>query len=596
MVKRRKALKTASPFACATIAFADAYLYCHGLFCYTLEDRLRILDLHNSGTEEVVIYMPELLRLSIPERQESQEVIFDILYASDGIVCCLFNLIASSWLIAFHVTSCRILVTAAVEPSPRTFVRHNQHLLYFGTNSGDVIDKYEEWVITCYDFAGSRWLDCPQHVPDIAGSEIGTTICFEIVDNVLIAVTNQVSVDADYVSFYSCFFFVPLGDRLKAESASEWRRNHVEGPIDDRWTSIQLEIDEREHCLKIVEGRQEWYEGSSKSGLRYYTTNLTIPTISPGDQPCRTFGSYPVYTEDSIPTPDPFLWYGSNLWAANSHLALPPLIRLLKGPHPGHFPPRLRAAENVHPISSGDSTPSHTCAKSKVRSYNPSASTALYLVDDPLPTDWQGRQRLRLRVGSRSPGPLLQDQRGHWQDRPHWDLSMALEKMYIAPPVTFWPGAQDPTLANESLDDIYRLMNPPAFLGNVQGTADERSLIYVTGNEEAPKAVIFINFDPAIRLAGLKKWKGTMRPGSAYVDVEEQGRTVVPDQTRSSVDTSRKGTNVATSSARLSVLNTSRESNGRPELRSVQLQTSSSWIWTERAMYQDIGLGYDFSL
>ena len=53
--------------------------------------------------------------------------------------------------------------------------------------------------------------------------------------------------------------------------------------------------------------------------------------------------------------------------------------------------------EERHQAKLSDPAPTFTLAKSRIRTYHTSYSTFLDLVDDPLPTDWQGRQRLRLR-------------------------------------------------------------------------------------------------------------------------------------------------------------------------------------------------------
>lgn len=57
-----------------------------------------------------------------------------------------------------------------------------------------------------------------------------------------------------------------------------------------------------------------------------------------------------------------------------------------------------------------------------------------------------------------------------------------------------WP----PDTSN--FDKLYTLLNPPSHLGNAEGTADERSLIYCTGDTSAA-AIVFINFDLDIELS-----------------------------------------------------------------------------------------------
>ncbi|KAG4427018.1 hypothetical protein IFR05_017499, partial [Cadophora sp. M221] len=185
-----------------------------------------------------------------------------------------------------------------------------------------------------------------------------------------------------------------------------------------------------------------------------------------------------------------------------------PLLRLLrKDDHPNHIHAPDRLPERTHPGNDGSTQPTHTLAKSRIRTYHTSCSTFLDLVDDPHPADWQGKQRLRLRAGTRKLGPPLRDASGLIR-MPDPDLNVALEEMYQVPPIAYWPEAQDLLQANEHIDAVYKLMNPPTHLGNVEGTADERSLIYVTGGCDQPKALIFVGFDPSINLVGVKQWGG----------------------------------------------------------------------------------------
>ena len=185
--------------------------------------------------------------------------------------------------------------------------------------------------------------------------------------------------------------------------------------------------------------------------------------------------------------------------------------------------------------------------------------------------------------------------------------------MYREREIVYWPPAQDPEHPDGDLDEIYRLLNPPSHLGNVEGTADERSLVYATGGCDKPQAIVFVGFDPAMKLVGLKRWGGLCRKGvgegphidgratgymdgcqegeieegSAYVDVGEADRTVTMD---------RKGKGKA---KRIPVVQSCGDYKvevelGREEV--VGMESSRSWAWTEKAMYRDIGLGFYFGL
>lgn len=54
------------------------------------------------------------------------------------------------------------------------------------------------------------------------------------------------------------------------------------------------------------------------------------------------------------------------------------------------------------------------------------------------------------------------------------------------------------------MDAIYTLLNPPTHLGNVEGTADDRSIVCITGQPGEPQALVFICFDLLVKLEELK--------------------------------------------------------------------------------------------
>jgi hypothetical protein len=176
VTKRRLALNNASPFLCATVGFADSYLYCHGTLCYTLDDRLRILNLHGSESVEEVVSIPDLLRDAAPEGSDGQMGTFQILYFCHSIVGCIFTPIhpkipnQRALLIVFHLRTRSILVVRSIQSAHKAFARFNRNFLYFGANSGNITNGQEEWIIQCYDFRCRKWLKEKHLVPDITGS------------------------------------------------------------------------------------------------------------------------------------------------------------------------------------------------------------------------------------------------------------------------------------------------------------------------------------------------------------------------------------------------------------------------------------------
>ncbi|GAB1319525.1 hypothetical protein MFIFM68171_09735 [Madurella fahalii] len=80
----------------------------------------------------------------------------------------------------------------------------------------------------------------------------------------------------------------------------------------------------------------------------------------------------------------------------------------------------------------------------------------------------------------------------------------------VTPPVdtrsegfVFRPPDRDQAAADPALADLYAVLNPPGYVGNLHGSWDERSLIYATGGASGgPKSSVFVPFDPSLHLAG----------------------------------------------------------------------------------------------
>jgi hypothetical protein len=649
----------------AIVGLGDAFLYCKGVLCYTLDDRVRVLDLHNSDQHETVISIPGLLTHALAEIEDNKTGIFQILYYADNIISCLYKSSApdpAAWLIAFNKKTRRILVTEDLASVDKIFVRHNNRYLYYGTHSEIGTDGYKKWVIHGFEFESCKWFPQKIHLPDLVGSDIGSTICFEFYKEHFYALSNQTSFEVeeiDWTSFYHCIRFplnCPIDDLLeKTEDNSMWRRQHQEGPIDDRWTSLRLDEDESTGELRIVESRKEWYLGSSRSQITYYTTEIKFPEVCRDEEELAfaysqdALGSSSISASSSTSSLSSASTSSTTISAASasasastpstlptapsttslpdspkphhhdlSNLPDDPILRLLRpDDNPHHIRPPPRQPQNTHPGNDGSYKPTFTLAKSRIRHYHTSASSYLDLVDDPLPTDWQGTQRLRLRAGSRSLGPPLTYDSGVKSGilrPPNPDLRTALNEMYREQPISYWPRAQDPEMPDSDLDEVYRLLNPPSHLGNVQGTADERSLVYGTGGCDKPQAIVFLGFDPAMKLAGLKRWGGLCRKGigegphidgratgsvhgmdqweigerNRYVDVTEADRTVTMDRMA-------KGKQKCTP-----MVHTSRDAKIEVEIGLKKEQgaciQSRSWAWIEKAMYRDIGSGFHFGL
>jgi hypothetical protein len=144
--KRHDSLATATPFVVATIGFCDAFLYYKGVLCYTLDNRVRILDLHRLAKSKLVISIPGLLTQALPIISKNSRGVFLILYYSDYIILCLYKsegLDSIVWLIAFHLKGV-ILTAQELESIDKIFVYYNKQYLYYGTYSEIRTNEYKK--------------------------------------------------------------------------------------------------------------------------------------------------------------------------------------------------------------------------------------------------------------------------------------------------------------------------------------------------------------------------------------------------------------------------------------------------------------------
>ncbi|OTA96381.1 hypothetical protein M434DRAFT_8829 [Hypoxylon sp. CO27-5] len=483
VAKRYQALSQASPYVIGIVGVADSYEYIHGILCYIVEARpkrwLRILDLHASASHEIVVDIPVLIREAVPRSAKSRKYKFRVLYHANGITSCLFSFAlpnTENWLLIFKAEEQDIVAKIRLESTAKIFVRNNKEYLYFGTHSEEGAAGFRNWVLTGFCISNRSWFPRKMHLADVVGYDIGSTVCFEIIDDYFYGLSNQTDFEireTDWVSYYHCFRF-PLHDpdprnKQIMKKDDTWRRQHTEGPIDDRWGFLKLERDEASGKINIIESRKEWLSGKSGSRRTYYTTEVLFdegPDVGSGNELPIAEGE-PAYGRSSGP------------------------IRHLDKPN--NKSERFRSPENVHPGDDSNIIPMFTRSQTHLRSYQRCSSTYLDLVDDT-PSGTTGSRRLRLRTGHRKRYAL---QPGEY-----------VEQLYQPNEIHFWPPERDSLSIDPFLDNIYGILNPPDYLGSVTASSDERSIVYAAeDNANGLKVLVYISFDPAARLTGMSREK-----------------------------------------------------------------------------------------
>ncbi|KAK7937591.1 uncharacterized protein PG986_014459 [Apiospora aurea] len=493
LVKRRRAIAEARPYIVAMVGLADSYLYSSGKLCYVYEDGaqrwLRILDLRNPSGRETVVDIPRLTTEAVPQSKNCHEYTFHVIHSAEGFTSCLFSFALpdpENWLLILNTETQELVGAILLESTVRLFVRNSKSYLCYGTHSEYGPDGFRKWVLRFFDLTERHLSRRKIHLANVVGYEIDSTVCFEIIDGYLYGLSNQTAFEVeeiDWTSCYYCFRFrLDEPDPEKTQIMKQrdsWRRQHDEGPIDDRWGFMKLEKDETTGQVRIVESRKEWLTGQFGNRRSYYTTNVVFRDECEGP------------AEEEVEN------------NVENNLPDDPLTRLLESSsNPNYMRPTLRPPRGVHV---GDDGTIFGLSKTHLRSYFYSCGTFLDLVDDPLPSV-ACTQRLRIRAGKKmamkclelpamSTSSSAQEAKGNGEE----------EKVYNR--VIMWPEEPENPCSDPALERISRIMNPKDHQGNIEAVNDERSIIYATGGaSNSLKVLVWMSFDPAAKLPST--WSG----------------------------------------------------------------------------------------
>lgn len=497
--ERRHALSTALPQSARVVGVGSSFLYRQGVLCVRNDDVVIVSDLR-SGKRPFHINLSRM-RNSRYKNIRYVEA-FEMLYFNDGILAIRVKTESSNGnydSIAFirrlnTLESKSILigiVHLTFEPSRKLFVRHTNEYVCFGTHTGRGTDGHNKWAIRCYPLEkigpdGPTALPILTHLlDDFHGSDLGSTVAFEIHDGYLYAVSNQSThevEEVDWTSFYRCVR-IRLGDNEEVAPAvvRVYRRQHAEGAIHDSWTDLTLQHDERTNDLYIVESRREWLGATSKQARSFYSA-----CVSGKDLWESGHSRDDIPPTDQLPENDILTTVLDSSHRA-SYMPTPKLFSWTRHPE--------------FPCTGLDSPPprSFILARTKFRTYNFASSAFMDLVEDPecCPTRHPSTLPcLRLRIGSRRVAPTGFDYHGYEDGNtvakythscnPTCKNQIPFEDntQYRYTPIRMWPPPFRSCPCSVRLHNIMNPLNRPTSgmgLGNKSITAicDERSIVYM---------------------------------------------------------------------------------------------------------------------
>ena len=497
---RRTAFSNANPFSARVIGQGAAFTYRQGILCVLDGNIIRVSDAHTSSASHEIDLSPIINSIAGSSSSPSEPKV-SLLYYSDNALAVHYErkgrpndgrifVINTKANIPEHEK--RVLRELQLESSYKLFVRHTSSYLYYGTYTGMGSHGHHEWEIRGVSLRENRPLP-PKlealQLEEFFGTDVGSTIAFEIYGDYFYAVSNQTSFDVeelDWTSFYHCIRF-PLEQPVKNKMEIDtrvYRRQHAEGPIHDSWTDLTLQADESTNEVMIVESRREWQNASSRQYRTFYISKFL-----------------PEKDEDSITPSDD----GPPLLPAND--AYTDLLE--SSNRPNYAPPRRRCTWEFHPEfppNSDITSRSFILARTKFRAYNLPCSSFLDLVEDEkCCNDYTTGPCLRIRIGSRRVAPA------EWvsPDSPPSNRSRATsppiienDAVYRHSKLRMWP---PPPSKCACAKKLHRILNPEPGRGGsrtVTGVVDERSLVYMvkaartyaTAEENAKGVIVLVNF------------------------------------------------------------------------------------------------------
>lgn len=491
-------------------------MYDAGVLCYSNHKGVRILDFNGEKATEKVLsgrfFCSELnFEGSDSKVLDSEDLkSVQICSYSDKVVICLCNFgYLGHFLFAVNIddkfersspgpkssSHGRILLCVRVRSTNKIFVRHDSTHLVYGTHSARGLHDHREWLLEVYDLGTGKAVSKePLQLQNFYGSDIGSTACFTIFEGYFYAVTNQTSLESeevDWTSYYHFMSFALNDPSPDLRIQVIWRRQHVEGPINDAWTLLEFQHDHRTGESLIVECRKEWINGGSRS--------------------FRTFYSQPFHRAQH-----------QELTDGLRHPPDDPLSKTLDKENNSRYEEsRPRAKKYVHTeAGASGAVKEYIRAKTKWNGYCFNAQsfvdivTEEYRVDD----DWRPRERIKLRVVSRDElSPLVEDTvkprrigglivRPRIRDREGEEM-LDGEEDFSASHISLWPSDDAP----QSLHDI---LCPGGRAGEVKAMLGDEGLIYMAGppvpGGHGERALVFVSFDPTFGFEGMTRLDGTL--------------------------------------------------------------------------------------
>ncbi|KAK4942165.1 hypothetical protein LTR10_018057 [Elasticomyces elasticus] len=518
------------------MAHATSFSYHAGILCYTTNAGLRVLDFNDRvwgrATEKVLgndVFVEHFIGVAKAQGKadgldrESLRGVKIQGYADDILTLVGDFGMHGDHLFAVNISETfnqplttwrsRMVLCVELRSTNRLFVRHNSRYLVVGTHSATGDDDHHEWLLQRYDLvSGKPVTKEPLQLRNFFGSDIGSTVCFGLYGDRFYAVTNQTSIETeevDWTSYYQVIDFDVSDPHPDCTVWGIWRRQHLEGPINDAWTDLEFQTDHRTGELLIVECRKEWVDGGSRSIRTYYTQSFErakrvdlrlARRHPPGDQMARTLDE-----------------------KSNSRYE-EPNTRVSRYVH-AEFPAEQ---DGDGGSSGGMAVKEYIRAKTKWNGYHFNAQCFVDLVTEEVMVDgeWRPKERIKLRVVSRDElSPLVPDTEDAGPGSRQCTAGVQSDRMLVRPRVKDRDGEemQDGEEAYSKSrvylwppddmvqQEVWDILCPGGRAGDVKASLGDEGIVYMAGPMTGgERALVFVSFDPTFGFEGMRRLDGSV--------------------------------------------------------------------------------------
>ncbi|KAK1518336.1 F-box domain-containing protein [Colletotrichum abscissum] len=171
--------------------------------------------------------------------------------------------------------------------------------------------------------------------------------------------------------------------------------------------------------------------------------------------------------------------------------------------------------------------------------------------------------------------------------------------------ISSWPPEVDVSQRNVHLDALDNILYPKGQItfGNISGVMDERSLVYAIGQRgsQTRRPLVFICFDPSIKLTGLARWPGgpTRPPCNHKATEGDNARDPGPYPTPQSLPVSAPGSRNSSFSEGFIPDPSQTSANvqegiGRPDAPSWIRRASAAYLQPTSALENPVGFNFAF--